>query len=374
MSARSPLSIYIHIPFCLSKCAYCDFASYPGREDAWEAYFDALCGEIRASGDAEHRVDTVFFGGGTPSLVPARLIGAALDAVRSAFCLSPDAEISLEANPGTLRPQGLCAYREMGVNRLSIGVQSFDARLLRAIGRIHSPEQAVEAVRMAREAGFVNIGIDLMYGLPGQDVPTWEATLKTAVSLPLKHVSAYALIVEAGTPMAAREGELPGEEATLAMQRLGTRALAAAGFARYEISNYARSGFACRHNAVYWRRGEYLGFGCAAHSFFAGERFCNPSHLEDYLRGARRVARERVDGEAAREETLMLSTRMCEGLSLGRWREEFGEDFRAGREGALERLARAGLLEVCNGRLRLTERGMEVHNAVVLELLCAGAG
>ena len=158
------------------------------------------------------------------------------------------------------------------------------------------------------------------------------------------------------------------------MQRLGTRALAAAGFARYEISNYARSGFACRHNAVYWRRGEYLGFGCAAHSFFAGERFCNPSHLEDYLRGARRVARERVDGEAAREETLMLSTRMCEGLSLGRWREEFGEDFRAGREGALERLARAGLLEVCNGRLRLTERGMEVHNAVVLELLCAGAG
>ena len=374
MSGPAPLSLYIHIPFCKSKCAYCDFASFPGREAMWEAYFAALCGEIRAAKDDIHRVETVFFGGGTPSVVPEKHIAAALAAAREAFPFAPGAEVSLEANPGTLTMEKLRAYREMGVNRLSIGVQSFDARLLRDIGRIHTPGEAVEAVRMAREAGFVNIGIDLMYGLPGQDVPTWEATLKTAVSLPLKHVSAYALIVEAGTPMAAREGELPGEEATLAMQRLGTRALAAAGFARYEISNYARSGFACRHNAVYWRRGEYLGFGCAAHSFFAGERFCNPSHLEDYLRGARRVARERVDGEAAREETLMLSTRMCEGLSLGRWREEFGEDFRAGREGALERLARAGLLEVCNGRLRLTERGMEVHNAVVLELLCAGAG
>ena len=374
MSGTKPLSLYIHIPFCKSKCAYCDFASFPGREAMWEAYFAALCGEIRAAGDDIHRVETVFFGGGTPSLVPEAYIAGALAAAREAFPFAPGAEVSLEANPGTLTMEKLRAYREMGVNRLSIGVQSFDARLLKDIGRIHTPGEAVEAVRMAKAAGFANIGIDLMYGLPGQTMGAWEATLETALSLPLKHISAYALIVEEGTPMAAREGELPGEEEVLAMQRRCTRALAAAGFDRYEISNYAKAGFACRHNAVYWRRGEYLGFGCAAHSFFAGERFCNPSHLEDYLRGARRVARERVDGEAAREETLMLSTRMCEGLSLGRWREEFGEDFRAGREGALERLARAGLLEVCNGRLRLTERGMEVHNAVVLELLCAGAG
>ena len=275
MSAPSPLSLYIHIPFCKSKCAYCDFASFPGREAMWEAYFAALCGEIRAAGDDIHRVETVFFGGGTPSLVPETYIAGALAAAREAFCFAPGAEVSLEANPGTLTMEKSRAYREMGVNRLSIGVQSFDARLLKDIGRIHAPGEAVEAVRMAKAAGFANIGIDLMYGLPGQTMGAWEATLETALSLPLAHISAYALIVEEGTPMAAREDELPDEEDVLSMQRLCTRALAAAGFARYEISNYARRGFACRHNLVYWRRGEYLGFGCAAHSFFGGERFRN---------------------------------------------------------------------------------------------------
>ena len=204
MSGPTPLSLYIHIPFCKSKCAYCDFASFPGREAMWEAYFAALCGEIRASGDDTHRVETVFFGGGTPSLVPETYIAGALAAAREAFCFAPGAEVSLEANPGTLTMEKLRAYREMGVNRLSIGVQSFDARLLKDIGRIHAPGEAVEAVRMAKAAGFANIGIDLMYGLPGQTMGAWEATLETALSLPLAHISAYALIVEEGTPMAAR--------------------------------------------------------------------------------------------------------------------------------------------------------------------------
>ena len=369
MSAPIPLSLYIHIPFCKSKCAYCDFASFPGREAVWEAYFAALCGEIRAAGDDIHRVETVFFGGGTPSLVPETYIAGALAAAREAFPFAPGAEVSLEANPGTLTMEKLRAYRAMGVNRLSIGVQSFDARLLKDIGRVHTPGEAVEAVRMARAAGFANIGIDLMYGLPGQTMGAWEATLETALSLPLAHISAYALIVEAGTPMAAREGELPGEEDVLSMQRLCTRALAAAGFARYEISNYAKAGFACRHNRVYWRRGEYLGFGCAAHSFFGGERFRNASDLEGYLRGARGLERERVDGKAAREEIIMLATRTGEGLSLENWREDFGEDFCAGREKVLDALRRAGLLEIADGRVFLTEKGMEVHNAVVLALL-----
>lgn len=369
MSAPSPLSLYIHIPFCKSKCAYCDFASFSGREAMWEAYFAALGGEIRAAGDDIHRVETVFFGGGTPSLVPEAYIAGALAAAREAFCFAPGAEVSLEANPGTLTMEKLRAYRAMGVNRLSIGVQSFDAGLLKDIGRIHTPGEAAEAVRMAKAAGFANIGIDLMYGLPGQTMGAWEATLKTALSLPLKHISAYALIVEEGTPMAAREDELPGEEDVLAMQRRCTRALAAAGFDRYEISNYAKAGFACRHNLVYWRRGEYLGFGCAAHSFFGGERFRNASDLEGYLRGARGLERERVDGAAAREETIMLSTRTREGLSLETWRREFGEDFLCGREKILDKLRRAGLLEVAGGRVYLTEKGMEVHNAVVLALL-----
>ncbi len=372
MSALRPLSVYIHIPFCKSKCAYCDFASWPGREDVWEAYFAALCEEIRAAGDGKHRVETIFFGGGTPSLAPEESIGAALQAVREAFPVAPEAEVSLEANPGTLSMEKLRAYREMGVNRLSIGVQSFDACLLREIGRIHTPGEAKEAARMAQAAGFANISLDLMYGLPGQDLATWQSTLKTALSLPAQHISAYALIVEEGTPIAARAPELPGDEEVLSMQREGTRALAAAGFARYEISNYARKGFACRHNIVYWRRGEYRGFGCAAHSFFGGERFENPARLEDYLGGVRGQNRERVDGEGAQEETLMLSTRMREGLSLRAWREKYGVEFLSGREARVERLRRAGLLEIAEGFLRLTERGMEVHNAVVLELLCAG--
>ena len=230
----------------------------------------------------------------------------------------------------------LRAYREMGVNRLSIGVQSFDARLLRDIGRIHTPGEAVEAVRMAKAAGFANIGIDLMYGLPGQTMGAWEATLETALSLPLKHISAYALIVEEGTPMAAREDELPGEEDVLAMQRRCTRALAAAGFDRYEISNYARAGFACRHNLVYWRRGEYLGFGCAAHSFFGGERF--PQRLRSGRLPARRAgigarARGRRGGargdrharnaHARRAVAGNLAARIWRGLSL-RARKDFG--------------------------------------------------
>lgn len=369
MSGPTPLSLYIHIPFCKSKCAYCDFASFPGREAMWEAYFAALCGEIRAAKGDAHRVETVFFGGGTPSLVPEPYIAGALAAAREAFPFAPGAEVSLEANPGTLTMEKLRAYREMGVNRLSIGVQSFDAGLLRDIGRVHTPGEAVEAVRMARAAGFANIGIDLMYGLPGQTMGAWEATLETALSLPITHISAYALIVEEGTPMAAREGELPGEEDVLAMQRRCTRALAAAGFDRYEISNYAKAGFACRHNRVYWRRGEYLGFGCAAHSFFGGERFRNASDLEGYLRGARGLERERVDGKAAREEIIMLATRTGEGLSLENWREDFGEDFCAGREKVLDALRRAGLLEIADDRVFLTEKGMEVHNAVVLALL-----
>lgn len=364
-----PLSVYIHIPFCVAKCAYCDFASYPGQEGAWEAYFAALRGEIAGAADGEHRVQTVFLGGGTPSLVPARQIEATLAAVRSAFALAPDAEISLEANPGTLSMEKLRAYRQMGVNRLSIGAQSFDGAILRDIGRIHTPQQAEQAVAMAREAGFSNLGLDLMYGLPGQSAAAWRDTLQKALALGVEHVSAYALIVEENTPMAARVGELPGEEEVLAMQREATALLSRAGLERYEISNYARRGFACRHNLVYWLRGEYRGFGCAAHSFFAGERFANPAPLDAYLTGRRADSRAAVTREEAIEETILLSTRTCRGLSLEAFAREFGQDFRRGREARLERLRAAGLLTLEDGFLRLTPRGMEVHNAVVLELI-----
>ena len=259
------------------------------------------------------------------------------------------------------------------MNRLSLGAQSFDDALLASLGRIHTASQVNEAVAMARAQGFDNINLDLMYALPGQTMAQWRATLETAVTLGVPHISAYSLIVEEGTPMAARvargEAVLPGDDAVNEMQRAAVRRLAEAGLRRYEISNYARPGRECRHNLVYWLRGEYLGLGCAAHSLMGGYRFANPASLEEYLAGVRGVDRQALTRQDAMEETLMLSTRTARGLDLAAWRADFGEDFAPARERALRRLADAGCVRLEDGFLRLTERGMEVHNAVVLALL-----
>ena len=369
-----PLSLYIHVPFCASKCAYCDFASFPGREGDWTRYFEALWAELDARGPelAGHRIDTAFIGGGTPTLVPAAYIARTLDRARQLAPFAPDAEITVEGNPGTLTPEKLASYRAVGINRLSLGAQSFDDGLLRSLGRIHSAAQIGEAVRMAREAGFANVSLDLMYALPGQDMGAWRDTLSRAIALGVEHLSAYSLIVEEGTPMARRvaagEAALPEDDEVNAMQRAATAMLAAAGYRRYEISNYARPGFACRHNQVYWSRGEYLGVGCAAHSLMGECRFSNPDALDAYLEGAR-GPRQALTREDAVEETVMLSTRTARGLELAAWRAAFGAPFETGRARVLRRLRRGGLIEMNDGFLRLTERGMELQNAVVLALL-----
>ncbi len=369
------LSLYIHIPFCASKCAYCDFASYPGRERDWARYFEALWAEMEGWREAlaGREIATVFLGGGTPTLVPAGYVAETLDRARALLSFSEDAEITLEGNPGTLTPKKLAAYRAAGVNRLSLGAQSFDDGLLESLGRIHTAAQIGEAVEMAREAGFSSVNLDLMYALPGQTMDQWRKTLDAAVALSVPHVSAYSLIVEPGTPMARRvaagEAVLPDDDAVNAMQREAVRRLEAAGLMRYEISNYARPGFECRHNLVYWNRGEYLGLGCAAHSLLDGRRFRNPDGLEAYFSDARRLDDQRLTVADAMEETVMLSTRTVRGLDLNAWRADFGAPFEAGREAALGRLRRGGLIEMEDGFLRLTLRGMELQNAVVLELL-----
>lgn len=370
-----PLALYIHVPFCASKCAYCDFASFPGREGDWGRYFEALWGELdgwRGRLDGYQAV-TAFVGGGTPTLVPAAYIKETLDRARALLPFIPDAEITVEGNPGTLTPQKLAVYRAAGVNRLSLGAQSFDDGLLKSLGRIHTSAQIGEAVRMARDAGFGNLNLDLMYALPGQSTEAWSATLDAAISLGVEHLSAYSLIVEDGTPMAARVASgaavVPDDDAVNAMQRAAVARLARAGYGRYEISNYAKPGFECRHNLVYWRRGDYLGLGCAAHSLLDGVRFNNPAALDGYLAGGRREGEQRLTRDDAMEETLMLSTRTARGLDLAAWRRDFGAPFERGREAALARLTRGGLIEAEGGFLRLTLRGMEVQNAVVLELL-----
>lgn len=370
-----PLAVYIHIPFCARKCAYCDFASFAGREDLWNDYFEALGGEIDAWADAlrAHEVRSVFFGGGTPSLVPEEKIASVLTRLRAHARFAADAEITLEANPGTLDARKLACYRAAGVNRLSIGVQSFDDRLLRRIGRIHSAAEAEAAVRAAHAAGFDNLSVDLMYGLPEQDMAQWADSVERALSLPIAHISAYSLIVEPDTPMEAwvRAGRaaIPDEDAVNEMQRYAIARLARAGFARYEISNFAREGYASRHNLTYWRGGEYLGLGSAAHSLMDNARFSNPPEIERYLAGERNIDRAERSLRDRREETLMLSTRTAEGLNLAAWRVEFGEDFVARHAAAIGKLERYGLIECAAGFLRLTPAGMELQDSVVLELM-----
>ena len=378
---HSSLSIYIHVPFCAKKCAYCDFASFPGREADWGRYFDEIMAEIRLWSETtdfgllseKYRIKTLFVGGGTPTLVDAGYIEKTIDACRRIAPFEPGAEITVEGNPGTLTPGKLAAYRRAGVNRLSLGAQSFDEGLLRSLGRIHTAGQIGEAVTMAREAGFDNINLDLMYALPGQGMDQWTDALDAAIALGVEHLSAYSLIVEPGTPMAARVASgaatVPDDDAVNAMQRQAIARLDAAGYRRYEISNYARPGRECRHNLVYWNRGDYLGLGCAAHSLLGGRRFHNPESLDDYLAGVRRQDEVRLTLQDEMEETLMLSTRTVRGLDLAAWENAYGAPFERGREAAIGRLEKGGLIEIGGGHLRLTTRGMEVQDAVVLDLL-----
>lgn len=368
-----PLSLYLHIPFCVKKCAYCDFPSHAGRESDIPSYIQALTQELieKSASLTDRYIETVFFGGGTPSILTGAQMRSLMNAIFTSFTVSPDAEISMEANPGTLTPEKLTAYRESGVNRLSIGVQSLDNRLLKNIGRIHTREEAIEAVHMAHSAGFDNISIDLMYGLPGQTIADFSDTLHQALSLPIRHLSMYSLIVEEGTPLFDRveQGEqIPGDEETLFMQHAAAKCAAERGFARYEISNYAQPGFECRHNLTYWRRGDYLGLGCAAHSMMDKARFSNTPSLSRYLSGVRETERQTLDETDALEETVMLSLRTSQGMDMELYRTLSGRLF-SEKEKIIARLSSEGLARLTEGRLSLTERGMDVLNAVIEALV-----
>ncbi len=358
------IALYIHLPFCARKCAYCDFVSFPGRTDQIPAYLDRLAREMEASIGkyGPLAADTVFLGGGTPSLLTGEQMKRLMADVRRFFAVAPEAEITSEANPGTVDAAKLRAFREAGVNRLSLGVQSFDDGLLGTLGRIHTAREAEDAVRMAAEAGFSNLSLDLMYALPGQRMVQWQATLDAALSLPIRHISCYSLIVEDGTPMKAlveaNPGLLPDEDAAVSMQHEAARRLGQRGFSRYEISNYALPGFESRHNLVYWRRGDYLGLGCAAHSLMNGRRFSNTASLDNYLAGEGPGEIETLTERDVFEETVMLGLRTREGVEAALLPAD-----------RLEKLRGAGLMAVENGRARVTEAGADVLNAVILALI-----
>ena len=380
MDLSPTLGIYVHIPFCQAKCSYCGFVSQVGNEKMQQEYVAALCREITAAGGdfSAFSVDSLFFGGGTPTVLSTDALALILQTIRGNFRLSDDAEISIEANPGTVTAESLATLRRQGFNRLSLGVQSFDDKVLATIGRVHRAEEAESAFRLARQAGFANIGLDLIYGLPQQTLPNWQATLERALALNPDHLSAYGLKLEDGTPLAAAVADgslpLPSEEDEEAMYDVLNEFLPLQGYQRYEIANYARSGRQCRHNLKYWRSLPFRGFGLAAHSFDGAQRFANTADLGEYIEWSQaglgvETVRESLDEAVVIGEYVFTALRLTEGMRFDEFQQRFGQDFRQLFAEPLARLNKMGLLEKTEQAVFLTPRGMKFGNQVFGEFL-----
>lgn len=421
------ISIYIHIPFCVKKCQYCDFLSAPADSRAQEVYLRALKQEIReqAARYREYEVQTVFIGGGTPTAVPCENLCEVLKTVFSFYRMNPHAEISMEANPGTVTKEALLSYRKAGINRISIGLQSADDVELKLLGRIHTYRDFQQTYRWAQEAGFTNINLDIMSALPGQSVENYKKTLETVLSLKPQHISAYSLIVEEGTPFYEKYGQeseklqatgekqpdLPSEEEEREMYALTEKLLAAAGYHRYEISNYALPGRECRHNLVYWKRGNYVGFGLGAASMVENVRFENIREMQEYLAeyagmpdaepvfaevaqgGKQALSNEQefslredthseneqelsirenvhpLSPQEQMEETMFLGLRLTEGVSKAEFHRQFGVSMEQIYGEVIRKNTAKGLLIDEAGYVCLTREGMDLSNYVMAQFL-----
>ncbi len=417
------LSIYIHIPYCVRKCLYCDFLSFPvgsglltdstamtnegsgldrkgpGGQTVRdiESYVNLLKREITLEADrySGHQVISVFWGGGTPSLLGAAAVTEVIETLRNRYHMAADVEITIEANPGTVTADKLREYITAGINRISIGLQSADDRELARIGRIHDYQAFLETYKMAQEAGFGNINIDLMAALPGQSVKSYEETLRRVAALCPEHISAYSLILEEGTPLYERQGEyrFPTEEEDREMYLLTDSCLASCGYHRYEISNYAREGFECRHNKVYWQRGDYVGFGLGAASMVDNIRWSNPTEPEKYVAYVTGLEKEsdkttgKEDGQASAgkaggfpvrqiltgeeqmEEFMFLGLRMMCGVSRRAFQEQFGRQIEEVYGEVLRKMYRQNLLVCESDHIKLTTLGIDVSNYVMAEFL-----
>lgn len=365
-----PLGLYIHIPFCRSKCAYCDFYSLAGAEERMDDYCRALerhLAEVAPQAEC-HKADTVYFGGGTPSYLGAERLCRLLGSIRKLYKVDKHAEITLEANPDSATDRkALKRLRKAGFNRLSLGVQSMDDALLQTIGRIHTRQQVQEAVAAARKVGFKNLSLDLIYGLPGQTMKGWEKTLSDAVGLHPEHLSCYGLKLEEGTPLYRRQGELtfPDEDMQADMYLYTVEFLKQCGYEQYEISNFAKPGFASRHNLKYWLMQEYAGFGPGAHSDFGNVRYGYARDLERYLKGELVLQEsETVDSEEREREYLMLRLRTVQGVDPREFEYRFRQRF-APLAALLQQCAREGLAEQDEIGWHLTAKGFLVSNRII---------
>lgn len=366
-------SLYIHIPFCIKKCIYCDFFSLPYDEDLALKYISAVVHELELRKETAGELKTVYIGGGTPTTVPALSLIRLLRKIKDSFTVSPDAEITIEANPGTIDKEKARALSDAGVNRFSLGVQSFHDNELKLLGRIHGFDDVIKAVAAIRYSDAANMSIDLIYGIPGQSPAAWAQNTATAMELSPEHISAYELTPEKGAllyeAITRRELEKPPEELIIGMYYHAIDRFAKAGYRRYEISNFAKPGSECRHNLNYWNRGQYIGIGAGAHSFIGDRRIRNTNDIGLYI-GALQTGNLAVEESAeisceeAMREFILLGLRKTEGLNISEFRDDLGLDL----EPAALELVAGRLLESSGGYLRLTREGIVVSNTVITNL------
>ncbi|MDO4529319.1 MAG: radical SAM family heme chaperone HemW [Lachnospiraceae bacterium] len=416
------LRLYLHIPFCVRKCKYCDFVSFAGKEEQFEAYVDSLCNEIRVRGEVykDREISSIYIGGGTPSILPEDLMERIVNALNQSFHISgtkekrkgfhlqkkirPVTEFSIECNPGTVDKKKLKAYKKMGINRISFGLQTSDPEGLKALGRIHSFDDFIESFESAREAGFDNINVDLMQAIPEQTLSGWQRTLALLTTWKPEHISAYSLIVEEGTPFyeMQQKGQLilPDEDEEREIYYYTKEFLEKCGYRRYEISNYAIPGFECRHNIGYWKRDDYLGLGLNSSSMVDNLRWKNTEDLSDYMevfshpfseaeffRGDKPLPEQTGEGEQnvpvskiikdvhplshkeQMEESMFLGLRMTEGISKQEFFDTFRQDFDYTYGETVLKLKEKGLLKEEEGRVFLTDKGVDISNTVLAEFL-----
>ena len=373
--ATDSLGLYVHIPYCKRKCNYCDFCSLPLGDGAVpDSYIARLIDEIRSYSGAEKRaLTTIYFGGGTPSLLAPDKMRLIVSAIKESFAIADNAEITFEANPGTLSEEKALEYRRLGFNRVSMGLQSIHDNEMKKLGRIHDYDDFLKSYNLLRKAGFDNINVDLMYGIPDQTKESFTRTLENILALSPEHISCYGLIIEEGTPFYKMADTLnvPELDDECDMYELAARMLADYGYSHYEISNYARDGFESRHNLIYWNSDDYIGVGAAAHSCLDGIRRSNTEDVSEYIssRGISPNDERSPDKDEQAYTYAMLKLRLKAGFSLSEYSARFGRSFLDGRESAIKNMERNGLLKLENDRIFLTEKGFYVSNGILVEIL-----
>lgn len=374
------ISLYIHIPFCQSKCYYCDFASYANKNDQMTAYVLALKEEIGRYGVLlqNYEINTIFIGGGTPTVLSPHLLRTILQSLFQNFKINTHAEITIESNPGTLELEKLEVLKECHINRLSMGFQAYQNNLLKDLGRIHTVEEFIQNYLLARSLGFDNINVDLMFSLPNQTLKNWMDTLKNVVLLNPEHISCYSLTIEENTPFGKWEEEgkikLNDEETDRAMYHYAGWYLSKMGYRQYEISNFSKSGFLSRHNLVYWTYKPYIGIGLGAHSFYNGERYHNTYNLDQYIKAKGDLSNLKEDAEEISlsmqyAEYMFLGLRLLEGISIQKFNEKFKISFEEIFGKKVEKLIKLGLVESNKDIIKLTSKGLDVSNMVFAEFL-----